>query len=46
MAEESQLIEVFVSGVSVSGKANLKNDSDRSAEKDPDESERREESDS
>jgi hypothetical protein len=32
---ESNVVEVFVTGVSMSGKSELKNDSDRSAEKDP-----------
>ena len=40
--EEGQLVEVFVTGVSMSGKSELKNDSDRSAEKDPKDSEGRE----
>ena len=44
--EEGQLVEVFVTGVSMSGKSELKNDSDRSAEKDPKDSERGEVSDS
>lgn len=44
--KEEQLVEVFVTGVSMSGKSELKNDSDRSAEKDPKDSERREGDDS
>ena len=44
--EEGQLVEVFVTGVSMSGKSELKNDSDRSAEKDPKDSEGRESNDS
>jgi len=44
--KEEQLVEVFVTGVSMSGKSELKNDSDRSAEKDPKDSERRESDDS
>lgn len=44
--EEGEVVEVFVTGVAASGKAELKNDSDRSAEKDPKDSEGRENDDS
>jgi hypothetical protein len=44
--KEGQLVEVFVSGTSGAAKVELKNDSDRSAEKDPKDSERRESDDS
>ena len=45
-ADDGQVVEIFVTGVSMSGKSELNNDSDRSAEKDPKDSERGEVSDS
>tara|TARA_R100001460_G_scaffold74372_1_gene115474 strand:+ start:14885 stop:15037 length:153 start_codon:yes stop_codon:yes gene_type:complete len=44
--EEGQLVEVFVSGTSGAAKVELNNDSDRSAEKDPKNSEGRKVDDS
>ena len=44
--KEDEVVEVFVSGVSMAGKLELNNDSDRSAEKDPKNSEGRKVDDS
>jgi hypothetical protein len=44
--EEVEVVEVFVSGVSMAGKSELKNDSDRPVEEDSERSQRREGDDS
>jgi hypothetical protein len=44
--KEDEVVEVFVSGVSMAGKSELKNDSDRPVEEDSEQSQRGEGDDS